>query len=104
MSDKQPEIIEEVVERTKERTQEPPMFRVLLYNDDYTTKNFVVDILMNVFHKSQGEAMALMWQVHRSGMGVAGVFAREIAETKVATVRTLARENGFPLQLGMEPE
>ena len=100
----QPEVIEKVKESTEERTQEPPMYRVLLYNDDYTTKEFVVEILVHVFHKTATEAAELMWQVHRKGRGVAGVFAREIAETKIATVTNIARENGFPLKVTMEPD
>jgi ATP-dependent Clp protease adaptor protein ClpS len=104
MSEQQPDIIEVVREHTQERTKEPPMYRVLLHNDDFTTKEFVVEILMYVFHKPMNEAMALMWRVHRRGTGVAGVFAREIAETKITTVTSIARENGFPLRVTMEPE
>lgn len=104
MSEQQPDITEVVKEHTQERTKEPPMYRVLLHNDDFTTKEFVVEILMYVFHKPVNEAMELMWRVHRQGTGVAGVFAREIAETKIATVTNIARENGFPLRVTMEPE
>ncbi|RJQ84495.1 MAG: ATP-dependent Clp protease adaptor ClpS [Desulfobacteraceae bacterium] len=104
MSDPKPGIIEEVKEHTEERTKEPPMYRVLLHNDDFTTKEFVVEILVYVFHKPVNEAMELMWRVHNHGRGVAGVFSREIAETKITTVTTIARENGFPLKLTMEPD
>lgn len=104
MSDRQPDIIEDVKQHAEERTKEPPMYRVLLHNDDFTTKEFVVEILVYVFHKAMHEAMELMWRVHRHGRGVAGVFSREIAETKIATVTTIARENGFPLRLTMEPD
>jgi ATP-dependent Clp protease adaptor protein ClpS len=104
MSDHQPDSIEVVKEKTEERTQEPPMYRVLLHNDDFTTKEFVVEILVYVFHKPMPEAMELMWRVHRHGRGVAGVFSREIAETKILTVHTMARENGFPLKVTMEPD
>jgi ATP-dependent Clp protease adaptor protein ClpS len=104
MSEQQPDITEVVKEGTEQRTQEPPMYRVLLYNDDFTTKEFVVEVLVYVFHKPMHEAMELMWRVHRHGKGVAGVFPREIAETKILTVTSLARENGFPLKITMEPD
>lgn len=104
MSTANPGSITTVQERTQTRTQTPPMYRVLLHNDDFTTKEFVVQILVGVFHKSLAEATALMWQVHRQGAGVAGIFTREVAETKVATVVTLAREADFPLRVTMEPE
>ncbi|MFZ1984837.1 MAG: ATP-dependent Clp protease adaptor ClpS [Desulfatitalea sp.] len=104
MSTSQPGVITSVQERAQTRTQRPPMYQVLLHNDDFTTKEFVVQILVAVFHKLLPEATQLMWQVHRHGKGVAGVFTREIAETKVAAVTTLAREAQFPLKVTMEPE
>lgn len=76
---------------------EPSMYRVLLHNDDFTPRAFVVEILVTLFHKGVAEATELMWRVHHGKQGVAGVYPREIAETKAATVKTLARENGFPL-------
>ena len=85
-----------------ERTQEPPMYRVLLHNDDYTSMEFVVEVLMYVFGKSAEEATQIMLNVHRQGIGVCGVFTREIAETKVETVHSLAREREFPLKSSME--
>jgi ATP-dependent Clp protease adaptor protein ClpS len=93
-----------VQERVRTRVQPPPMYRVLLHNDDFTTKEFVVQVLVSVFHKGLAEATELMWQVHRKGIGVAGVFPREVAETKIATVVALAREAEFPLRVSMEPE
>jgi ATP-dependent Clp protease adaptor protein ClpS len=99
-----PDIIEITKEETRERLQEPPMYRVLLYNDDYTTKNFVVEILISIFHKGAAEATELMWLVHRQGRGVAGVYPLDIAATKISTARALARESGFPLQMSMEPD
>ena len=100
----QPGIVITVQERDQTRVQQPPMYRVLLHNDDFTTKEFVVQILMAVFHKPMAEATAVMWQVHRKGLGVAGIFTREIAETKVITTTNLAREAEFPLRVTMEPE
>jgi ATP-dependent Clp protease adaptor protein ClpS len=104
MTEQKPEIIEQVKEETNQKLEEPPMFRVMIYNDDFTTKAFVVEILVIIFHKGAAEANELMWRVHRQGRGVAGVYPREVAETKIATARGLARENGFPLQLSMEPD
>ena len=80
------------------------MYRVMLFNDDFTTKAFVVELLVGVFHKGVAEAMALMYSIHSQGRGVAGVYSREVAETKISVSRELAREHGFPLQLSMEPE
>jgi ATP-dependent Clp protease adaptor protein ClpS len=104
MSPHQPDIIELVQERGEVRTQEPPMYRVILHNDDYTTRDFVVEVLVYVFHKSPETAVALMWQVHRQGSGLAGIYPRDVAETKVSAVTTLAREHGFPLRTTLEPE
>ena len=100
MSSKQPDIQEEI----KEKTTEPPMYKVLLHNDDYTTKAFVVEVLISVFKKSIDEATRLMWHVHRNGSGVCGVYPYEVAETKVSLATTAARENGYPLKTTMEKE
>lgn len=80
------------------------MFRVLLHNDDYTTRDFVVEVLRSVFHKSEEAAVEIMILVHTRGVGLAGVYTFEIAETKVATVQELARQREFPLRLSLEPE
>lgn len=90
---------------TKEstKTKEPPMFRVILLNDDYTSMEFVIAMLQNVFHKSAAEAQRIMLEVHQNGRGVAGVYTREIAETKIAIVNQLARREEFPLKCIMEP-
>lgn len=90
--------------REKPKVERPKRFKVLLYNDDYTPMEFVVHLLENVFNKSPSEATALMLQIHRSGMGVAGVYVLDIAETKVAAVHRLAEERGYPLRAGAEPE
>ncbi len=102
MSEYHPEFREDVESRTEEELQEPPMYKVLLHNDDYTTMEFVVEILQTVFYKSPTEATRIMLLVHKSGSGVCGVFTAEVAETKVELVHHLARKNGFPLQCSME--
>ena len=93
------------LERTKSVTsvKEPPQYKVILLNDHYTTMEFVVAILEGVFHKSAAEAHQVMLAVHKAGAGTAGVYTKEVAETKVATVTHLARREGFPLQCVMEP-
>ena len=94
-----------VIEHERQvRTRRPRMFRVLMHNDDYTTRDFVVYVLQSVFHHAEPEALRVMLHVHNNGMGVAGVFSREIAETKIRKVQRLASQNEFPLRLSMEPE
>ncbi len=99
-----PDTEEQVSSRTRDEIKEPPMYKVLLHNDDYTTMEFVVEVLMHVFSKSIEEATRIMLNVHKRGIGVCGVFTYEIAETKVETVRSLAGERGFPLRCTMEEE
>lgn len=82
----------------------PPQYKVLLHNDHYTTMEFVVDILEHVFQKSQTAAIQIMLDVHQNGIGTAGVYPAEIAETKVDRVHSMARDQGFPLRCSMEPE
>ena len=94
----------EVLERTREQLKKPELFKVLLLNDDYTTMDFVIEILENVFHKQPAEAYRIMMMVHTQGKGLCGVYPFEVAETKVATVVDRARENGCPLRAAMEPE
>ncbi len=93
-----------VATKTRQRSARPPRFKVILYNDDYTPMEFVVQLLENVFRKSPAAATELMLQIHRSGMGVAGVYVLEVAETKVATVHRMAEERGHPLRAGVEKE
>lgn len=80
------------------------MYRVLLHNDDYTTMEFVVDILTHVFHKTIEGASRIMLNVHERGIGICGVYTYEVAETKVDTVHNLARDHGFPLKCSMEKD
>lgn len=94
----------EVLERTRQETKKPELYRVLLLNDDYTTMDFVVDVLESVFQKPPAEAFRIMMAVHTQGKGLCGVYPHEVAETKVATVIERARANGFPLLAAMEPE
>ena len=93
-----------VKERVQTRKQEPKRFKVILLNDDYTTMEFVVWLLMTVFHHDQPNAHRIMMHVHTKGMGVAGVYTREVAETKVSKTLQLARSHEFPLECTMEPE
>ncbi|WP_456392651.1 ATP-dependent Clp protease adapter ClpS [Nitratifractor sp.] len=77
--------------------KEPELYRVILHNDDYTTMEFVVEVLKSIFKKNAEEAERIMWTVHEKGQAVCGVYTYEIAETKVEQVKVLARQNGFPL-------
>ena len=90
--------------KTGTRTRRPPLYKVLMHNDHYTTREFVVDVLHTVFHKSESEAVQIMMHVHLHGVGLAGIYPFEVAETKIKTVERLSREYEFPLQLTMEPE
>ncbi len=91
-----------VQERVREKQQTPRQYNVILLNDDYSTMEFVVQVLETVFQKSPSEAYGIMMQVHVNGKGLAGVYTHEIAETKVDTVATMARDAGFPLRAIME--
>ncbi len=104
MGEFNPEIKEHILEKTRDKISEPPMFKVLLHNDDYTTMEFVVDILMHVFKKVEDDAIRIMLNVHKAGIGLCGIYTYEIAETKVEQVHSLANENGFPLKCTMEKE
>ena len=104
MADTERRVDGEVLERTRQETKKPELFKVLLLNDDYTTMDFVVEILESVFNKAPAEAYRIMMAVHTQGQGLCGVYPYEVAETKVATVVELARDNGFPLRATMEPE
>jgi ATP-dependent Clp protease adaptor protein ClpS len=93
-----------VATATRRKTARPERFKVLLFNDDYTPMEFVVAVLEQIFGKSPAAATQIMLQVHRSGLGVAGVYVLEVAETKVAMVHRAAEERGHPLRAGVEKE
>ena len=93
-----------VLTEQRPKTARPRRWRVLLHNDDYTTMEFVVYVLVRHFGRSHAEATHVMLQVHHKGVGVAGVYPKDLAETKVALVTAEAREHGMPLMLSMEPE
>lgn len=92
--------------RTREqiKTKRPPLYKCILLNDDYTPMEFVVEILKQIFHKPHAEATRIMLHVHQNGMGVAGIYPYEIAETKVRTVEELAKESQYPLKCVLEKE
>ena len=102
MSRRETEFDHEVATETKKKLRKPPLYKVLLHNDDYTTKEFVVEILQYVFYKDTTEAVQIMLHVHKKGIGVAGVYTYELAETKVALVESLARQHEYPLKCTME--
>ena len=89
--------------RPDQRVQPPRMWRVLLHNDDYTTQEFVVWVLETVFNMPHAQAVAVMMHVHEAGIGVAGLFTRDVAETKVKTTRSLAEQHEYPLLVTLEP-
>jgi len=92
----------EVIDRPEQEVRLPPLFRVVLHNDDYTTMEFVVEVLEAVFLMHPAEAFGVMMQVHHQGRGVCGAYPLEIAETKVGLVHGLARERGYPLLASVE--
>jgi ATP-dependent Clp protease adaptor protein ClpS len=90
--------------KSKQKLKKPPLYKVLLHNDNYTTMEFVVYVLMDVFNHSEVSAIRIMLQVHNQGIGVAGVYTYEIAETRIAKVTRLAQEYEYPLLCTMEEE
>jgi ATP-dependent Clp protease adaptor protein ClpS len=95
-------ILPETGAKTDQETWEPKMYRVILHNDDYTTMDFVIDVLISVFHKPAVEAMQIMLDVHKKGKGICGVYTYDIAATKVARVHELAMRGEFPLKSSLE--
>ncbi len=90
--------------RKKQQTKKPRQYKVLLHNDDYTPMEFVVAVLQQIFHLGEVDATRVMLHVHNTGIGVAGVFSFEIAETKVQETMKAAQRYEYPLQCSMEPE
>lgn len=86
------------------KIRQPPLFKVLMHNDDYTTMEFVVDVLQRVFHKPPTEASRIMLHIHFKGIGMCGVFPYEVAETKVARVHAMARAQGYPLRCTLDKD
>ena len=84
--------------------EEPRMFKVLLHNDDYTSMDFVVDVLTRIFHKTQAQAEQIMLQIHEKNKAVCGIYSFEIAQTKAEQVKQLAKENEFPLLATIEED
>jgi len=93
-----------VVTEKKTRTSRPRLWRVLLHNDDFTTMEFVVEVLKKVFGKSDGDAFQIMWAVHTQGVGVAGIYTYEVAEMKIEKTTQMARAQEFPLLCTLEEE
>ncbi|MCP4936228.1 MAG: ATP-dependent Clp protease adapter ClpS [bacterium] len=94
----------DVITKPRTRIKKPRLYKVLLLNDDYTPMDFVIYVLEQYFNKSRSEATGIMLQVHRSGIGICGVFTYEVAETKVSQVMNIARQNEHPLQCTMEKD
>lgn len=92
------------LETARPRLKRPPLYRVLLLNDDYTTMEFVIQVLQAIFHHSEEKAAQIMMHVHQKGAGICGVYTREIAESKVEQVLQYAQQNEHPLQCTMEPD
>ena len=98
----EPGILSEVGVKTDREIREPKMYRVILHNDDYTTMDFVIEVLISVFHKPAAEAMKIMLDVHKKGKGSCGVYTYDIAATKIALVHQLAARKEFPLKCSLE--
>ena len=94
----------ELATATRRQVQRPPKYNVGLYNDDYTPMEFVVSVLEQNFGKGPSEATAIMLAIHKSGLGIAGVYVLDVAETKVAQVHVAAEQRGYPLRAGVEKE
>ena len=93
-----------LLDEARQKPLTPTLYRVILLNDDYTTMEFVLQVLETVFHKAPAAAHRIMMQVHVEGHAVCGAYSHELAETKVARVQDLAKRNGFPLQATLEEE
>jgi ATP-dependent Clp protease adaptor protein ClpS len=94
----------DIMTESEAKLEKPPMFKVLLHNDDFTTMEFVIYVLRSVFHKSEADAFYIMLKVHEEGVGVAGIYAYEIASMKAEKVMNLARASEYPLLCTVEEE
>jgi ATP-dependent Clp protease adaptor protein ClpS len=104
MSEPNPDIQEGDLSEVRDEVTEPPLYKVLIHNDDYTPRAFVVEILIKVFNKPMDEATGIMWHTHENGTGLCGIYPLEVAETKVNMVTEAARDSGFPLRLTIEED
>lgn len=102
MSDFESSLYSEIVSEQNTKVEKPRMFRVIMHNDNYTTMEFVVDVLKSIFRKSENEATAIMLDIHKKGMGICGVYILDVALTKAEQVGIRAEESGFPLQCTCE--
>ena len=94
----------DILVKDRQKIDRPKRYKVVLYNDDYTPMHVVTLILIDVFNKGTQEAYSIMMKVHKGGRAIAGVYSKQIAETKVGTTKMLAREEGYPLHVEAEPE
>jgi len=94
----------DLLDKKKTKLQPPRKYKVILYNDDYTHMEFVINLLMDIFKKDYNSAKSIMLSVHKSGKGIAGVYSKEIAETKSNICNIISREKGFPLFSDIERE
>ncbi len=92
----------DIITKSRAKTKKPDLYKVVLLNDDYTPMDFVISVLQHFFNKGNEEATSIMLEVHQKGVGIAGVFTYEVAETKVAQVSNFARQHEHPLQCTME--
>jgi len=97
-----PSNAEKTIEKTQEQVKEPDMYRVILHNDNYTTMEFVVEVITKVFHKSAMEATRIMLRVHKQGKGTVGTFTYDVAQTKAQQVHKMARQRDYPLKCTVE--
>ncbi|HOV60168.1 MAG TPA: ATP-dependent Clp protease adaptor ClpS [Candidatus Hydrogenedentes bacterium] len=97
-------VISRTEDATRDKYERPPRYRVVMYNDNYTTMEFVIHVLVTVFHKDYPTAESLMWTIHRAGQAVVGVYPRELAESRCDKAMMLARKAGYPLLCAVEPE
>ena len=94
----------EIKNKSVTKIAKPRKYKVLMHNDDYTSMDFVIDVLISIFRKDEGTAILLMQQIHNEGLAICGIYTKEIAETKIIQVKELARANKYPLKCTMEEE